>query len=44
MSLSVMASESILRAGINKNGKGIHPRRHGRALIASATEGVAIYV
>lgn len=42
--LLVMESESILKAGIKKSDKRVHPRRHGRALVASATEGVAIYI
>lgn len=44
MILSVVESESILRAGMNNNDKGTHLRWHGRGLIASEAEGVALYV
>lgn len=42
--LSVMKAESMLRAGVNQNGKGMHAQRHGTALPASATGNVAFCV
>lgn len=44
MILSVVESESVLRAGMNNNDKGTHLRGHGRGLKASAAEGMALYV
>lgn len=30
-----LEKDRVLRAGVNPNGKGIHLRRHGRAVLAS---------